>query len=374
MICGIAEMHVGKPGKMIDQLTKAYKGKKVFLTGHTGFKGSWLLKTLSILGAEIKGYALSPYTKDDLYHHISGNSLCNSSIADLRDRENVMQEINDFQPDFVFHLAAQPLVRRSYEIPSETFEVNAIGTANVLDGVRLLKRKCTVVLITTDKVYHNNEWIYPYREDDRLGGYDPYSASKACSELIINSYRNSFFNLKDYEKHLKSIAVGRAGNVIGGGDWSTDRLIPDIARALISEQSIAVRNPHSVRPWQHVLEPVVGYLILGCKLYERPNEHGEAYNFGPYASDALSVEDMLKLAIKCWGSGTYNFDNQNDKPHEAGLLKLDISKAITILGWRPKLTAEAAVNLTMNWYHEFSTNPDGIDQFTHDQIINYLNA
>jgi CDP-glucose 4,6-dehydratase len=359
---------------MLDQLKNIYNGKKVFLTGHTGFKGSWLLKTLSILGAEVKGYALSPYTTDDLYHHINGDSICNSIIADLRDRETVVKEITEFQPDFIFHLAAQPLVRRSYEIPSETFEINAIGTANVLDGVRLLSKKCTVILVTTDKVYHNNEWVYPYREEDRLGGYDPYSASKACTELVIDSYRNSFFNLKHYESHLKAIAVGRAGNVIGGGDWSSDRLIPDIVRALGSKLPVTVRNPGSVRPWQHVLEPVVAYLVLGCKLYEKPQEHGEAYNFGPDASDALSVVEMLKLSLKSWGTGSYIIDENHNRPHEAGLLKLDISKAINLLGWKPKFTAEVAVSLTMEWYSEFFSNKKGLDQFTQNQIINYLNA
>ncbi|RZK62295.1 MAG: CDP-glucose 4,6-dehydratase [Pedobacter sp.] len=300
--------------------------------------------------------------------------ICNSVIADIRDRSKILTSILDFQPDFVFHLAAQPLVRRSYEIPSETFEVNAIGTANVLDGVRLLNKKCTVILVTTDKVYQNNEWVYPYREDDRLGGYDPYSASKACTELVINSYRSSFFNLKQYNKHLKAIAVGRAGNVIGGGDWSSDRLIPDIVRAFEAQCPVIVRNPYSVRPWQHVIEPVVAYLMLGCKLNEQPKEHGEAYNFGPYAADAMSVVDMLNLSIKSWGSGTFILDEQSDRPHEAGLLKLDISKAINVLGWKPKLTAEQAVKLTMEWYGEFFRNPTGLDKYTEYQIMNYLNA
>lgn len=202
---------------MFEKLESVYKGKRVFLTGHTGFKGSWMLKTLSMLGAFVKGYALEPVTEKDLYHLIDGDSLCDSVIADLRDKELLKKEIIDFQPDFIFHLAAQPLVRLSYEIPAETFEVNAIGTANVLDAVRLLDKRCSLVLITTDKVYQNNEWVYPYRETDRLGGYDPYSASKACTELVIDSYRNSFFNIADYDKHLKSISVARAGNVIGGG-------------------------------------------------------------------------------------------------------------------------------------------------------------
>ncbi|MBS7231933.1 CDP-glucose 4,6-dehydratase [Flavobacterium psychroterrae] len=359
---------------LFQQLKHTYSGKKVFLTGHTGFKGSWMLKTLSLLGAEIKGYALEPNTKDDLFHLINGNSICNSVIADLRDKKRLEKEIIDFQPDFVFHLAAQPLVRLSYDIPAETFEVNVIGTANVLDGVRLLKNKCDVVLITTDKVYHNNEWIYPYRENDRLGGYDPYSASKACAELLIDSYRNSFFNNKTYDTHNKSIAVARAGNVIGGGDWSKDRLIPDVAKAFASEKPVIIRNPNSVRPWQHVLEPVVGYLLLGANLAEKPLEFNQAYNFGPHLSDALPVEDMLKLTIKSWGKGEYIIEKDETQPHEAGLLKLDISKTISELKWQPKMNAEKAVSITMDWYSQFNNNLININSFTESQIINFINA
>lgn len=357
---------------LFQKLKQAYSGKKVFLTGHTGFKGSWMLKTLSLLGAEIKGYALEPNTKDDLFNLINGNSICDSVIADLRDKKRLEKEIIDFQPDFVFHLAAQPLVRLSYDIPAETFEVNVIGTANVLDGVRLLKNKCDVVLITTDKVYHNNEWIYPYRENDRLGGYDPYSASKACAELLIDSYRNSFFNNKTYKTHNKAIAVARAGNVIGGGDWSKDRLIPDIAKAFASEKPVIIRNPHSVRPWQHVLEPVVGYLLLGANLAEKPLMFNQAYNFGPHLSDALPVEEMLKLTIKSWGKGEYIVEKDETQPHEAGLLKLDISKAISELKWQPTMNAEKAVCVTMDWYKTFFNNSNIISDFTSQQINYFL--
>jgi CDP-glucose 4,6-dehydratase len=357
---------------MLEKLQQIYKGKKVFLTGHTGFKGAWMLKTLSLLGADVKGYALAPQTKDDLFHLIDGDSICTSVLADLRDKERLREEIVSFQPDFVFHLAAQPLVRLSYEIPAETFEVNVIGTANVLDGVCLLKKKCQVVLITTDKVYHNNEWIYPYRENDRLGGYDPYSASKACAELLIDSYRNSFFNSKTYDTHQKSIAVARAGNVIGGGDWSKDRLIPDIAKALALETQVVIRNPNSVRPWQHVLEPVTGYLMLGAHLTVKPIQFSQAYNFGPNLSDALSVEDMLKLAIASWGKGEYKVEKEEGQPHEAGLLKLDISKVISELKWQPKMNAEKAVSMTMDWYSEFTRNKKNISEFTAVQIDNFF--
>lgn len=357
---------------MFNKLQQIYKGKKVFITGHTGFKGAWMLKTLSLLGAEVKGYALAPETKDDLFHLIEGETICTSIIADLRDKKHLEKEVLSFQPDFVFHLAAQPLVRLSYDIPAETFEVNVIGTANVLDAVRLLEKKCDVVLITTDKVYHNHEWIYPYRENDRLGGYDPYSASKACAELVIDSYRNSFFNTKKYDSHQKAIAVARAGNVIGGGDWSKDRLIPDIAKALSIEKPVIIRNPSSVRPWQHVLEPVMGYLLLGANLSVEPVRFSQAYNFGPHLSDALSVEEMLNLAISSWGSGSYNVQTEENQPHEAGLLKLDISKAISELKWEPKMNAEKAVSMTMDWYREFAKNKSGINEFTKSQIKLFL--
>jgi CDP-glucose 4,6-dehydratase len=354
------------------QLQETYQGKKVFLTGHTGFKGAWMLKTLSLLGAEVKGYALEPQTENDLFNLIDGNNICDSVIADLRDRERLHKEITVFQPDFIFHLAAQPLVRLSYDIPAETFEVNAIGTANVLDGVRLLEKACSVVLITTDKVYHNNEWIYPYRENDRLGGYDPYSASKACTELVIASYRNSFFNIKNYNTHKKGVAVARAGNVIGGGDWSKDRLIPDIAKAFAIEKPVVIRNPQSVRPWQHVLEPVVGYLLLGANLAVKPIQFSQAYNFGPQLSDALPVEEMLKLAIQSWGKGEYIVEQIDGQPHEAGLLKLDISKAIVELNWLPKMNAKQAVSMTMDWYREFAMNKETIFEFTAFQINTFL--
>lgn len=355
------------------QLGNTYKGKKVFLTGHTGFKGAWMLKTLSLLGAEIKGYALEPQTPNDLFHLIEGDKLCESVIADLRDKKRLESEIVAFQPDFIFHLAAQPLVRLSYEIPAETFEVNVIGTANVLDGVKLLQKKCSVVLITTDKVYHNNEWIYPYRENDRLGGYDPYSASKACAELLIDSYRNSFFNTKDYGNHLKGIAVARAGNVIGGGDWSKDRLIPDIVRSLMNNKPVVIRNPNAVRPWQHVLEPVVGYLSLGMYLDIQPIVFGQAFNFGPQAEDALAVEEMVKAAIELWGSGEYQIEQESNQPHEAGLLKLDISKVAAALSWHPKMNATQTVDFTLSWYKKFVNNADGISAFTDKQIALFLN-
>ena len=334
----------------MNKLKNTYSGKRVFVTGHTGFKGSWLIKILNDFGAVIKGYALAPENEINLYTEIKGDSLCASVISDLRDREALKKAVLDFQPDYIFHLAAQPLVRLSYEIPSETFEVNAIGTANLLDAIRLLDKKCNVVLITTDKVYHNNEWEHPYKETDRLGGYDPYSASKACCELVVDSYKNSFFNLAKYDQHKKAIAVGRAGNVIGGGDWSKDRLIPDIAKALNVKKEVVIRNPKAVRPWQHVIEPLFGYLELGEKLNADPIKYAQAYNFGPNTDDALSVEEMVVKSIKCWESGTYIVEVNDNNPHEAGLLKLDISKAKTELKWKPILNASTAVERTINWY------------------------
>lgn len=358
---------------MYNNLASVYKGKKVFLTGHTGFKGSWMLKALSMLGADVKGYALAPDNDKNLYHLIKGDQLCESTIADLRNKQKLIDDIKEFQPDFVFHLAAQPLVRLSYELPTETFEINAIGTANLLEGVKSINKPCNVILITTDKVYHNNEWIYPYRENDRLGGYDPYSASKACAELVIDSYRNSFFNTKNYQEHQKAIAVTRAGNVIGGGDWSKDRLIPDIARAIGNNGKIIIRNPTSIRPWQHVLEPVLGYLLLGAKLVTDPVKYAQAYNFGPYGEDALTVKTMVELSIATWGMGEYEVPQFINQPHEAGLLKLDISKATDQLGWKPQLNAKKAVEYTIDWYKNFFENEESSDKYTETQISGFLN-
>jgi CDP-glucose 4,6-dehydratase len=327
-----------------------YRGKRVFLTGHTGFKGSWMLVWLHQLGAIVKGYALEPENDFDLFNSIKGETLCESAIADIRNKELLESEILSFQPDFIFHLAAQPLVRLSYEIPSETFEVNAIGTAHLLDAVRKLENPCTVVLITTDKVYENHEWHYPYRENDRLGGYDPYSASKACAEIVISSYRNSFFNKRDFSKHQKSIASARAGNVIGGGDWARDRIIPDIVRALNKNEAIIVRNPGAIRPWQHVLEPISGYLQLGVKMNEDALKYAEAWNFGPFAEDNLTVGQLVDRTLQIWGSGNKSISELTNQLHEAGLLKLEIQKAIHELQWIPKWNAQTAIEKTIQWY------------------------
>ena len=339
--------------EVMDDLKNHYAGKKVFVTGHTGFKGAWLTQLLVSFGAIVRGYALAPEGAINLFNASGLANQIDSQYADLRDQETLKQAIADFQPDYVFHLAAQPLVRLSYDKPIETFDVNVLGTAHVLEALKYVHRPCSVVLITTDKVYQNIEQHYLYQEDDRLGGYDPYSASKACCELVIDSYRNSFFPPARYANHQKGIAVARAGNVIGGGDWSADRLMPDIARALQQEVKISIRNPHSVRPWQHVLEPLLGYLELGMKITENPFEFGQAYNFGPHASDALSVEAMVQMAIQSWGAGEYIVEVSDGNPHEAGLLKLSIEKAQQSLRWKPVYTAQIAVERTINWYKQF---------------------
>jgi CDP-glucose 4,6-dehydratase len=329
---------------------QTFKNKKVFVTGHTGFKGAWLVLWLETLGAKVKGYALKPNTKPSLFDALSKKLHCESVIADIRNKEKLTKEILAFQPDFVFHLAAQPLVRESYEIPVETFEVNTIGTANLLNAVRALKKVCTVVVVTTDKVYHNNEWHFPYRESDRLGGYDPYSASKAATEIVVESFRSSFFNPNDFAKHKKAVATARAGNVIGGGDFAKDRIVPDVFRALSKNKTVEVRNPNAVRPWQHVLEPLSGYLQLAALLQKHPQQFSQAYNFGPNLTDTLPVGKLVELSIGAWGKGNSNFPPQKNALHEAGLLKLDISKAVNELQWQPKWSAQMAIEKTINWY------------------------
>lgn len=331
---------------------ESYKNKKVFITGHTGFKGSWLLAWFSLLGTNVKGYSLLPENETDLFNQIQGDTLCESVIDDIRNLERLENEICDFEPDFIFHLAAQPLVRLSYQKPTYTFEVNAIGTAHVLEAVRKLAKPCTVVLITTDKVYENYEWPYPYREIDQLGGFDPYSSSKACAELIINSYRNSYFPLDKLDVHEKGLATARAGNVIGGGDWAKDRIIPDIVRSLQLDGLVTLRNPQAIRPWQHVLEPLHGYLQLGIKLEQNAVKYSGAWNFGPKSEETLSVLELSQKAISILGKGEVWFNKEQEVLHEAGILKLDISKAINELNWKPKMTAQQAIDWSIQWYKE----------------------
>jgi CDP-glucose 4,6-dehydratase len=344
----------------------SYKGKKVFLTGHTGFKGSWMLAWLHQSGADIKGYALAPENENDLFNLINGSSLCNSVIADIRNKEKLTEEILSFQPDFIFHLAAQPLVRRSYEQPLYTFETNVLGTANLLDAVRQLKNNCAVLVITTDKVYENIEQHYAYKEEDKLGGHDPYSASKAAAEIIVNSYRDSYFKNKD---SVIALASARAGNVIGGGDRSKDRIIPDIIRGLESNQSILVRNPTAVRPWQHVLEPVGAYLLIG-HLLKQDASFAQAWNIGPETKDVLTVKQVVDSAIAVYGKGEYHTPQLSNQPHEANLLQLDIAKTKQYLNWTPLLNSSKAIEWTMQWYKQVMNGADATS-LTIGQINQY---
>ena len=304
------------------------------------------------LGAHVKGYSLAPKSSDDLYPSIQGDELCESVIADIRDKDRLKKELHDFQPDFVFHLAAQALVIDSYKWPVDTYETNVLGTIYLMDALRSLDKRCVSVLITTDKVYENFETHEPYAEDARIGGYDPYSNSKACCELAISSYRNCFFNPAEFENHQQAVASARSGNVIGGGDWSENRLVPDIARALINEQPVLLRNPMAVRPWQHVLDPLHGYLTLAAKLDEDPQRHATGYNFGPQPEDERTVLDMTKISIDAWGNGSYETPELTEQPHEAGLLKLAIDKANAELNWQPAFRSEEAVAWTMRWYKD----------------------
>ncbi|MBD0400831.1 CDP-glucose 4,6-dehydratase [Flammeovirga sp. EKP202] len=354
------------------QLSDSYKGKNVFVTGHTGFKGTWLVLLLHKLGANVKGYALEA-EKKSLYNDIEGDQYCNSVIADIRDQKKLLHELHDFQPDFIFHLAAQPLVLASYEQPVYTYETNVMGSIYLLEAVRLMEKKCHVVMITTDKVYENKEWLYPYRETDRLGGFDPYSSSKASSEIAISSFIKSFFPIASFEAHQKSVAVVRAGNVIGGGDWAENRIIPDIVRALSQNETIKIRNPKAVRPWQHVLEALIGYLQIGRRLFDEKDLSiwASAWNFGPLHDEYVEVETLVKTAIDIWGKGAYEAI-EIAQPHEAKLLRLDCSKASKLLGWKPKKNASEAISFTIKWYKAVDQDQVLPSEYTNQQIDEYL--
>lgn len=353
----------------LGQLFSHYRNKRVLVTGHTGFKGSWLLALLNKLGAKVKGYALESEHPEGLYNLLEPLKIAESVIADIRDKARLKEEILSFEPDFVFHLAAQPLVRKSYEIPSETFEINVIGTANLLECICCLTKKCTIIVITTDKVYQNKETEIAYKEDDILGGFDPYSASKACTEMVVNSFRSSFFNFDEIQIHAKRIATVRAGNVIGGGDWSKDRIIPDLIRSFEEGKTLKVRNPYAVRPWQHVLEPLSGYLLLGCLLDDDSRNLSNSYNFGPFLNDHLTVGQLVDLVIRKWPGVKWKEIRDEFQLHEAGLLKLDISKAQRELGWRPKLNATESINWTIDWYRTPNKEKVG---FTFEQINQFF--
>ncbi len=338
----------------LDIFHNFYKGKTVLVTGHTGFKGSWLSIWLNELGVKVVGYGLDPYTDKDNFVVTGLKDKIIDIRGDIREEGKLDEVFKMYKPQIVFHLAAQPLVRLSYENPKETYETNVMGTLNVLECIR--KSDCVRVgiMITTDKCYENKEQIWPYREDDPMGGYDPYSSSKGCCELLISSYRNSFINSKDYDKHGKAIASVRAGNVIGGGDWSKDRIVPDCIRALMNREDINIRNPKAVRPWQHVLEPLSGYMLLAKKMYEDNTSYCSGWNFGPDYDSIVPVSKIADLITKEWGSGKWRDVSNENAPHEANLLRLDCTKAKTYLKWSPKLNIEEALELTLGWYKYFN--------------------
>ena len=327
-----------------------WKGKRVFLTGHTGFKGSWLCLWLHRLGASVTGYALAPPTNPSLFVLAGVESLLERSvIADIRDSERLRQELITAKPEIVIHMAAQPLVRDSYKIPVETYATNVMGTVHLLEAVRQCPSVRAVVNVTTDKCYENREWVWGYRENEAMGGYDPYSSSKGCAELVSAAYRQSFFNAQDYSSHGVALATARAGNVIGGGDWAVDRLIPDIIRSLLANEAVRIRNPHAIRPWQHVLEPLSGYLRLAQCLFEQGADYAEGWNFGPTDDDAKPVEWIVQRMCELHGNGARYEIDSGDHPHEAHYLKLDCSKARMRLGWQPRWGLATALSSIIEW-------------------------
>ena len=351
-----------------------YKGKKVLVTGHTGFKGGWLSIWLKELGAEVIGYSIEPYTNPSLFYSAEIDKKITSIIGDIRDIDTLKQTFEAHQPEIVFHLAAQPLVRLSYSEPRMTYETNIMGTINVYEAVKQTNSVKTIVNITSDKCYENQEWVYGYRENEPMGGYDPYSNSKGCAELITSAYRNSFFNPAYYgDMHTVSLASARAGNVIGGGDWADDRLIPDFVRAMVKEETLIIRNPKATRPWQHVLEPLSGYLWLGALMSENPTKYAEGWNFGPLDQDGITVEEIVTESLDIWGAGDYKII-PDEHLHEAKLLKLDISKAAWYLNWKPAYTSKTALSETIKWYKNYYKHKQNIYEFTVQQINNYVSA
>ena len=335
---------------MIDQ--DFWQGKRVFLTGHTGFKGSWLSLWLTSLGATVKGYALSPPTIPSLFNEAKIDSIIDSQIGDIRDQDTLHNSMTIFNPDVLIHMAAQPLVRHSYNAPIETYEVNVIGTAKVLEVARSCINLKAIVNITTDKCYENDGRSQGYKESDPMGGYDPYSSSKGCAELVASAYRRSF--LQDQGIGVASV---RVGNVIGGGDWANDRLIPDILRSFEKNEPVVIRNPKATRPWQHVLEPLSGYLILAQKLYEDQKKYAEGWNFGPNEQDVKPVDWILDKMISKWPNSSWELD-QNSNPHEAGFLKLDITKAESKLGWQPVWELSHTLEKIIGWHRAWLDKED----------------
>ncbi len=346
-----------------------YKGKKVFITGHTGFKGSWLTQWLLSLGARVKGYSLFIPSEPSMFEVTGLESQIEHQVGDVCDLDNLKQAIRDFQPDIVFHLAAQALVRKSYDDPILTFKTNMLGTANVLEAIREIPSVKAAVCITSDKCYENVEWEYGYREHDRLGGKDPYSASKACAEIAFSTYYRSFFQ----EDNMPKIATTRAGNVIGGGDWAADRIVPDCIKTWILNETTVIRSPKATRPWQHVLEPLSGYMSLGQHLLENTEDiNGESFNFGPGADVVKTVEELLTEMSKHWSGANWEISsNEIQSKKEAGLLKLCCDKALYRIDWEPTLTFTETVEMTMSWFNRFYEIPAGMNEFTLNQIREY---
>lgn len=370
MGCGIPDELNGRYGSM--KVNKDFwKNKRVLITGHTGFKGSWLCLLLSEMESNIFGYALDPPTTPSLFNEAKLEGLVSSYICDIRNYHKLLEIVQQCRPEIVFHMAAQPIVRESYNNPVDTYSVNVIGTVNLLEAIRHTPGVKAIVNVTTDKCYENKEWHWGYRENDPLGGHDPYSSSKACSELVTSSFRNSYFNLCDYFKHGVGIASARAGNVIGGGDWAKDRLIPDFMSSMIKGEEVKIRSPYAVRPWQHVLDPLTGYMVLAERLYTNGPAYSEAWNFGPDDSESKSVEWIVNRFTDLWGKGfTYTID-QNPHPHEASYLKLDCSKAKAKLEWLPFWDIDTALQCTVEWYKAW-INKNNMRKFTINQIIDYL--
>jgi CDP-glucose 4,6-dehydratase len=334
-----------------------WKGKRVFLTGHTGFKGGWLSLWLQSMGAKVTGYALAPNTNPNFFEVAKvADDLEQSHIADIRDLEKLQKAISDAKPEVVIHMAAQPLVRYSYVNPVETYATNVMGTVHVLESIRNVDSVRAAVIVTTDKCYENKEWAWGYRENEPMGGYDPYSNSKGCAELVTSAYRQSYFSPEKYSKHQVAIASARAGNVIGGGDWSEDRLIPDAIKAFEANETLVIRNPLATRPWQHVLEPLSGYLVLAQALYQEGAKFDGGWNFGPRDDDARAVQEVINLLIKNWGSVAGWTQDQSEQPHEAHSLRLDCSKARQFLNWNPRWSLEQAIENITQWQHAYQQN------------------
>jgi len=356
----------------IDIFDNFYAGKRVLITGHTGFKGSWLSIWLHELGAEVVGVGLEPYTdKDNFVLSGIGGKIRADLRADIRDAQAVQQIFDTYQPEIVFHLAAQPLVRYSYDEPVMTWETNVMGTIHVMEAFRKCPSTKVAVMITTDKCYENREQHHAYTEDEPMGGYDPYSSSKGADEIAISSWRRSFMNPAEYEKHGKAIASVRAGNVIGGGDWAKDRIIPDCIRAIEAGEPIKIRNRHAVRPWQYVLEPLRGYMMLAKKMWEEPTAYCEGWNFGPNMDAVVPVWDVATMLVQSYGQGSLLDQTDPSAVHEANLLMLDITKAYQRLGWTPKMTTEECIALTADWYKRYTAE----EAYTIciEEIVKYLN-